>query len=195
MAFAQDADPRLFVPWDGTVVDNADPEGLHRVLITIPGFVERTYWAWPITAGGGSAQRGGHIVPAVGADVVVQFLGGDIERPVYQAAHWGLRKDSGHEGPQDVVDAGDQAHLVQSLQVGSLVFTVDERERSGESGKRFTITDTRAEKVVLEYDMELQAWTIAADYHIRLESTGLVKIKGLQVQLNDRLVRRCSRQV
>lgn len=190
MAFPDALDWRLVVPWVGTVISIEDPEGLHRVKARIPGVMDETGWAYPTTMGGGSPQFGGHIVPPVGSDVVVQFVGGDDEYPIYSAGHWGRK-----EPPKTVLDAGTQAHLVQALQLGDLLFTYDGRKRDGEGvpdgeGQLFTITDLKADKVILAYDLALQGWDIQADYMIRLKSTGLLILEGLQTQVNGRLVKR-----
>lgn len=77
----------------GTVFDNADPEGLGRVRVAIPGVADApaTTWCWPAgTMGGGSKERGFFAVPDKGADVYVLFPGGELdEAPVYLGGHWG----------------------------------------------------------------------------------------------------------
>lgn len=191
MAFPADKDHRTYVPWEGIVVRNDDPEGLHRAKVRIPGFIDETRWAFPLTSGGGSAQRGGHLAPAVGSIVVVWFMGGDVERPRYKAAGWG-KPSAGHAGPKSVADAGDQGHLVQAMQVGPMLFTVDERPRDAQTGEgqRFTITDLNVDKVILEYDFELQGWTIEADYLVNIVSGGIARFGGIQTQINGRTVKR-----
>jgi hypothetical protein len=75
--------------YDGVVVDNADPEGLGRIRVMIPGLVEpESAWAEPVGAGG-SAQRGRFDVPEKGATVTVHFLMGDIDRPKYHHGYYG----------------------------------------------------------------------------------------------------------
>lgn len=195
MSLPAHIDWRCLVPWNGVVTDIEDPDGLHRVKVTIPGFIEKSGWVFPLTSGGGAPGRGGHIVPAVDSDVVVQFLGGDVNQPRYIAAHWGIRKDTGKEMPATMAGANAEAHKVSEWQVGPLLFTVDERDRSGEIGKRFTITDTGAGasgKVILEYDFERQAWTIEADYMVQIISGGFLRMNGLQTSLSGRLLKRVT---
>lgn len=73
--------------YPATVVENEDPKGLRRVRITIPGLIEpQSPWALPLaTAGGGSKDRGGVIVPEVGATVGVMFAFADPAKPYYIA--------------------------------------------------------------------------------------------------------------
>lgn len=197
MAFPVDRDHRFFAPWHGVVIDNQDPRGLHRVKVRIPALIEESQWAYPRTTGGGSRRQGGHIVPPVGAFVIVEFLGGDEERPIYQPAWWGDRPATGSDAPESIVEAGSEGHLVQALQLGDLLFTVDERPRDIETGtgQQFTVRDLKADKVVMTYDLAQQGWSIESDYLIQIKSTGLVSIEGLQVAINGRLVRNTGRQI
>lgn len=84
-------DPDLYGVFHGTVVDREDPKVLGRVRVLVPGLIEpASEWALPDgTAGGGSAARGKYAVPELGADVFVQFLMGDVDRPIYRPGHWG----------------------------------------------------------------------------------------------------------
>src|SRR5215831_13124728 len=73
-------DPRYTALYIGHVVDRADPEGLGRVRVRIPGLVEpASAWAYPLgTLGGGSDRRGFFCVPEQGAEVGVLFCQGDV---------------------------------------------------------------------------------------------------------------------
>lgn len=188
-----------FAPWPGVVVDNADPSGLHRVKVRIDGLIEpSTDWAFPLTgAGGGSTKRGAHAAPAIGATVVVQFLGGDPERPVYQPAWWGT-PPAGSEMPTDAAAAGAAAHQVQVLELEGISITVDERD-----GKRILAIYDRElrEKAaadpdlasagvgdaVIEYDIEGKGLTLSALSAIVIKSKGLVTIDGLEVHINGKV--------
>ena len=183
-------DHRLYVPWPAVVTNNEDPQGRHRVKTEVFGIVKETAWAEPLTSGGGSSARGGHMVPAIGSDVVVWFLGGDIDRPVYMASYWGVT-DSGPEAPLTIANAGSSAHLVSEWQIGPLLFTVDERPRndSDGSGQRFVITDTAVDKEILEYDFQNQGWRIESDFLIQIVTSGILRLEGTTVQINDRVVK------
>lgn len=72
----------------GVVVDNVDPLKIGRVRLRVEGLVEPdSPWAFPKDTGGGKANRGSHAPPEVGATVVVSFLGGNIDVPIY-AGGW-----------------------------------------------------------------------------------------------------------
>lgn len=176
----------------GTVVDNADPLHLHRVRILVPGIVEpATDWAWPITAGGGGPQRGGHIVPAIGADVCLWFEHGDPNGKAVYACGWWGQTGAGSEVPRDVASAGADAHKVQSFEIDGLSFTVD--ERSGARSLRVVARELAdggapVEIASLEIDREGRGIVISATTAIVLRTPGLIHLEGLVVNINDRVV-------
>jgi len=100
---------RYFGLYMGRVVDRNDPDTRGRVRVEIPGMIdERSAWAVP--KGGGSRKWGSVAVPPLDADVYVQFVNGDIERPVYEPADYGIRDGEPevfpeHEDP-DIIVAG-----------------------------------------------------------------------------------------
>lgn len=74
----------------GRVVDRDDPAGNARIRVEIPGVIDgQSAWATP--KGGGSPLAGIVRVPPLEADVYVQFVNGDEDRPVYEPADWGVR--------------------------------------------------------------------------------------------------------
>lgn len=170
--------------YPGVVVDNVDPEGLKRCRIEIPGVVDITTWAWPMgTMGGGSSQRGGMVSPAIGADVVVMFLLGDIERPMYLPAHWAFRGGE-PEMPLPVKDVPPtEAHQVQMLQLGHLVLSVDERPGQRKLAMEDTVTGD-----AIVWDLEKQGLRIKMTSAVLIEADGLVRVNGAQVTLQNRMV-------
>jgi hypothetical protein len=176
---------RYYAAYHGRVEDADDPEGLHRARITIPGLVEPSNWAFPITAGGGSAQRGGHVAPLKGADVVVWFLGGDLERPIYAGGWWG-KPDDGGEMPTDVKEfegAPAEAAKVQSLEFERLKITVDERD-----GKRALSIQNKVSGDFITLDLENHGLHVRMSTAVLIEVLGVFDVKAAQITLNDRLV-------
>lgn len=177
--------PKYYGLYPGVVVDNVDPKGQYRLRVRIAGFLERSTWATPMgTIGGGSEQRGGIATPAIGADVGVMFMLGDLERPVWMAGHWATR-DGASEVPlpaRDVPPA--EVHQVQCLQLGNLVFSVDERQGQ----RKLAIEDTATGDAIV-WDLEKQGLRIKMTSGVLLECDGLVSVNGAQVTVQDRLVR------
>jgi uncharacterized protein involved in type VI secretion and phage assembly len=175
--------PQLFGAYQGVVMQNDDPEGLYRCRIEVVGIIELTDWAFPFgTLGGGSPQRGGFVVPAVGADVIVMFVGGDPERPIYSPAWWSFRDDA-KEMPKAALDAGAAAHQVQSFQLGSMVVAID--ERTGQ--RKLSLEDTVTGDAIV-WDLEKQGLRVKMTSAVLIEADGLVKVNGAQVTVQDRLV-------
>jgi len=103
----------------GTVIDREDPDGDGRVRVQIPGLIdEKSAWAKP--KGGGSALWGFVRVPPKGADVYVQFINGDLERPVYEPADYGTKDGERemfpeHESPDVIVGGYGPFRIVIDL--------------------------------------------------------------------------------
>lgn len=112
----------------GVVVDNVDPLKLGRVRVRVEGLVEpESPWAFPkCGTGGGKAHRGSHDVPAKGATVVVSFLGGNIDVPIYGGAWRGKG-----EGLTALASASaeDAANKIKTFETDRYVITL--REVSG----------------------------------------------------------------
>ncbi len=189
----EDAGVRYYGMLRGVVVDNVDPLGIHRVRIRIPGIVDdATDWALPATAGGGGPQRGGHVVPDVAADVWCWFERGDPNGVCgYMGGHWGERA-AGSEAPTDVKEA-DEPHKVQSLEVGGVSITFDERD--GQRAFRVVDRQSDAEIASLEIDREGRGVIITATSALILRATGLVQIDGLVVNINNRVVATSPRPI
>jgi hypothetical protein len=190
---AEEHDPRGKFPltYEGAVVDNVDPLGLHRVRIDVFDVTRESAWARPITMGGGSPQRGGHVAPAIGASVAVRFLGGDIEKPIYEALGWAPKTPPLVEGdPQGEAPAAlraaapNQAHLVQSLQIGPLELVVDERP-----GQRAAIVrDVSVDDCFIRWDLETKALSVEMRSAIVIRSVGSLVLDAIMMRVKRRLV-------
>jgi len=181
------ADQRFLTPWPGVVVDNADPEGLHRVRVEVPGLIDVSAWAVPVTNGGGSRRRGAHIAPHLGAHVIVMFVGGDPEWPIYFGGWWGKRPE-GTEAPSVMATAGADAHRVSVVEIGRILVTVDERPRDTEAGtgQLASVQDTTTGDEIT-FDLEGAGMTIKASSELNLKADGVVNIEAAQVVINGRV--------
>jgi hypothetical protein len=176
-------------PEKGFVTDNNDPEGLYRVRVNVPGLIEKTDWIYPIGGpGGGSKGRGGWTVPAVGALVVVMFIGGDIEHPVYMCGWWGTDdgKGGGPEMPTEAqaVDPAD-AWQVQTIWEGNNVKVwVDETPGKEQLG----IQDKNDDTTFFQMNFTNGVITISGSTGVVIKSDGFVEITGSQVKILDKIV-------
>lgn len=75
----------------GTVTDNADPDKLYRVKVSLKddmaGDDQSTFWA-PICTFGAGKDRGMFNLPEVNDEVLVAFLRGDIHHPIVIGSVW-----------------------------------------------------------------------------------------------------------
>jgi uncharacterized protein involved in type VI secretion and phage assembly len=73
----------------GTVVNNVDPQGLGRVEVSVPDVQGGiTAFAMPCLPFAGN-NVGFYACPQVGANVWVEFEGGDVNFPIWTGCFWG----------------------------------------------------------------------------------------------------------
>lgn len=169
------------------VTDNQDPLGLHRVKLRVPALDDlETDWAIPLTIGGGSADRGFHIVPDVGAHCCVWFEMGDVleGQAAYAAAQWGQPEGGTAEIPKAIRDAGADAAQVHVLQVGRVQFVID--ERAGQRSVR--ISDEQDPPTSIEWDLERRGIAIDSVSAVLIRSKGGIHIEAPSITLNGRRV-------
>lgn len=176
-----DEGSRYFGMAIGEVTDRADPEGLGRVRVTIPGMIEESAWAPPLgTMGGGSKQRGSFAVPEVGATVGVWFNQGDLDAPYYLAAGW-AKPDEGSEVPAEAEDPD-----VRVITTENYAIVIDERE-----GKQtFAIRDRNTDgDDAIVFDGKEHSLTISATTAVSIKCDGQVDIDACTITIGGRVVR------
>ena len=82
-----ETDKKYWGKYQGTVVQNADPEFRGRIMCTVPGVLGLVPSSWceactPL-AGPTGPPMGVYMVPPIGAGVWVEFEGGDPGRPIW----------------------------------------------------------------------------------------------------------------
>jgi hypothetical protein len=95
----EDAEPpgaRCFYgKYRGSVVDNVDPLGTGRLLVSVPDVfgLFPTSWAMPCVPLGG-LQSGVFVRPPQQAGVWVEFEGGNPDHPIWTGFFWGSRAET-----------------------------------------------------------------------------------------------------
>lgn len=81
---------RYYGKYRGFVTDNKDPEGRGRIRLQIPTVLGdvTSQWALPCFPFGGAKNLGFFAVPPVDAQVLVEFLEGDISSPIWTGTFW-----------------------------------------------------------------------------------------------------------
>ena len=75
----------------GTVENNVDPMQLGRIQVNVPSVLGegRMSWAMPCVPYAGSGV-GFFAIPPVGANVWIEFEGGDPDYPIWSGCFWGV---------------------------------------------------------------------------------------------------------
>ncbi len=180
---AQQGKARYYGAMTGVVTNNVDPEGRHRVKVFVHALDVETGWAYPLTLGGGSKDRGLHVMPAKGADVVVWFEGGDPVHgmALYLCGWWG--DASTEETPAAIAEA-DAPEQVQVLQVGRVQIVID--ERPGQQSVR--ISDEQEPPTSIEWDLEKRGISIDAVSAVTINAKGGIHLRANNITLNGRRV-------
>lgn len=89
-----DPDPavnrRLYGKFRGTVVNNVDPFGQGRLMVSVPGVV-LTGWAMPCVPVT-DILMGTFTRPRIGANVWIEFERGDPDKPIWVGCYWGIEE-------------------------------------------------------------------------------------------------------
>ena len=81
---------KFFGKYRGKVENNVDPMQLGRIQISVPAVLGdgRMSWAMPCVPYAGSGV-GFFAIPPVGANIWVEFEGGDPDYPIWSGCFWG----------------------------------------------------------------------------------------------------------
>jgi uncharacterized protein involved in type VI secretion and phage assembly len=130
----------------GTVANNVDPMQIGRVMAIVPdvGGATPLGWAMPCVPLAGQ-QMGTFMVPQVGANVWIQFEGGDPDRPVWTGGWWGAASEvpalalSGAPGDPPIVL---QSKLQNTIMISNLPGPAGGIMLRSASGATIIVNDT-----------------------------------------------------
>ena len=181
-------DVRYGFMYVGEIVDRADPEGLGRVRVRIPGLIDdKTGWAFPLGfLGGGGNQRGFKMVPPLHAEVGIFFKGGDPDCPYYIPAQYG-QPNGESEVPTDVADAAsDHPEDVHALETDAWKITLDDRP-----GKEALRISNKVSGDMIEFDGSSATGpgiTIQASAALYLKIDGQFIVDAISAVINGRKI-------
>ena len=105
----QKLERRFYGKYRGFVKDNADPEQLGRLKVTVPSVLgdQIAVWAFPCLPYGGDTNQGFLFIPDIEAGVWIEFEEGDPEFPIWVGTFWSkpggesqLPKPNGPDGSE-----------------------------------------------------------------------------------------------
>lgn len=152
---------RYYGKYRGFVSDNADPEKLGRCKLVVPSVMGETVGAWalPCTPYGGASGIGFIAVPPIGAQVIAEFMEGDISAPLWTGTFWRTPSElppefSGNEGPTAKVMKTESGNLLimedkdgeEHITLKSAAEAILEMDKDGS----FALTDSGGATVTLD---------------------------------------------
>ncbi len=83
--------PQFFGKYRGTVANNLDPQQMGRLQVSVPSVLGdgQLSWALPCVSFAGPGV-GFFTLPPNGANIWVEFEGGDPDYPIWSGCFWGL---------------------------------------------------------------------------------------------------------
>ena len=137
--------PEFYAKYRGKVVSNLDPDRLGRLQVQVPAVLGagRLSWAMPCVPYAGM-QVGFYALPAIGANVWVEFEGGDPDYPIWSGCFWGT-------GEAPALPAVAEIKVLNS---GTATITLDDTPGAGgitietAAGSKIAITTTGIVRLV-----------------------------------------------
>jgi uncharacterized protein involved in type VI secretion and phage assembly len=183
----------LFGIYSGTITYRDDNEGLGRVKVQIPGIFSpgrSNEGPWCFPRGGGSKNWGKNDVPPLGSDVLIQFINGNIDRPIYEPAWHGkpLNKETNQQ--ESEVFPEFEHPDVHVFGRGWLRLVIDDRE--GQRVARLKAVkeiDGKEEDVVwIEFNYEDNALQFHGVSAVGVSAEAIIDIDAPAVQVRGRKV-------
>ena len=190
---------RAFGKYRGFVNDNADPEKLARVKLRVPALLgeAETGWALPCLPCGGLANQGFFSVPGVGAQVWVEFEGGNLDFPIWTGTFWQQSGDAPEEaqdppttqvlrtakGHVFLLEDKDDAEEVKLLHSAGAMLDLDRDGNvvlADNNGAKLTL-DAANNQAVLE-DANGNKIEMAAS-GVKVSASATITLEGAQVML------------
>jgi len=156
----------FFGKYRGRVENNVDPLNLGRVQVSVPAVLGqgRLSWAMPCVLYAGPGV-GFFAIPPVGANLWVEFEGGDPDYPIWSGCFWGTGE----------VPASPAVAEVKMLKTQSITMTLSDLPGSG------------------GFTLEVGSPITATPFKIVVDATGIelntgttkVKLTTVSVSIND----------
>jgi uncharacterized protein involved in type VI secretion and phage assembly len=135
----------LFGKYRGTVTANEDPDKLGRIKALVPSILGETETDWMPGAFpfGGNADEAFIFVPAVGSQILVEFIEGDRSSPIWTAAY----HPSADKRPASFDRTQGTLHMIRTR--GGLELRLED---DGAEDQRITAAHPKGAKIEIDPD-------------------------------------------
>lgn len=199
----QKVERRFYGKYRGFVVDNADPEQLGRLKVSVPSVLgtEIAVWAFPCFPYGGDAGQGFLFIPEIEAGVWVEFEEGDPEFPIWVGTFWSkpggeseLPKPNGADGSEEGSVQDPPTRKIIKTKKGHTIQFED-----ADDEEMVTIVEAKNEHVIImnkdgikvtdkkenSIEMKEDAFNIVSKVPFKIDAAGQpIEIIGKTIDLN-----------
>jgi len=185
---------RWYGVFPATVLDNKDPDGMGRVMVTLPwcpdtGGDRYEAWARLATFMGGH-NRGSWFIPDVNDEVLVSFEAGDVRRPYVIGALW-----NGQDSPPETMDGAGNNYKKVLRSRNGVKITLDDQDGQEQfivetpGGQKITLKDGPGSVAIVDSNgnsikMETSGITINASGKVTINAGAQVAVSAGLVQVD-----------
>src|SRR5206468_12714314 len=109
---------KLLGKFRGRVDNNFDPNNLGRVLVSVPHVLAAPGWAMPCVPYAGAVPPAGiYAIPPIGANVWIEFEGGNADHPIWTGCFW----ETGQTPPLALAPPQPLAHILLQTPLQNLI--------------------------------------------------------------------------
>lgn len=179
--------PRFYGKYRGKVLENIDPLFLGRISASVPAVSDMpTGWALPCTPYAG-LQVGLYLIPPIGANVWIEFEGGDPDYPIWTGCFW----EEG-EVPLEAPPPGmsilktECITLILNDEPGAGGVTLEVIEPAVETPLTITINSTGIEIVTEELvSITCNTMSVEAEAELNLTSAGVISTEAEETNITS----------
>jgi len=110
---AQRAASTYYGKYRGVVTDNKDDEGLCRIRAQVPAILGEHPCAWALPCAPFAGDGHGHVMlPAIGANVWIEFEAGRLDAPIWSGGFWSGGQRPTPDAPETRMIVSEKNHRI-----------------------------------------------------------------------------------
>jgi uncharacterized protein involved in type VI secretion and phage assembly len=180
---ARQQETKYYGKYRAFVVDNKDPDKRGRVTLSVPSVLGEatTTWALPCLPYGGGSDFGFVAVPPVGAQVLAEFMEGDVSTPLWTGTFWRTSSEvpaefAGGDEPTVKVMKTESGHLLtfedKNGDEAIVLQSAKQAKIEMDSKGSIVLNDSKGSKVTLDADGNKLTIEDANGNSLELSSSG-----------------------